>query len=177
VRALAGELGLRTADKPDSQDVCFITAKGRASFLGARIPLRAAVVVDADGEPVGAVDAVELVTVGQRRGIAGTGGSADRRYVVDVDVAGARVTLGHADDLLVDETAVGPMAWSAEPIAGRVLVQTSAHGATALAVATKRDDGTVSLCWHAPHRRVAPGQSVVLYDASDTCVLGGGPAE
>ena len=176
VRALAADLCLRTADKPDSQDVCFITAKGRAAFLGARIPLRAAVVVDADGAPMGAVDAVELVTVGQRRGIEGTGGSGDRRYVVDVDVAGARVTLGHADDLLVGETAVHTPTWSAAPAVGPVLVQTSAHGATAHATAAAATDGRLALRWHARHRRVAPGQSVVLYDATDTYVLGGGIA-
>ena len=176
VRALAAELGLRTADKPDSQDVCFITAKGRAAFLGARIPLRAAVVVDADGATVGAVDAVELVTVGQRRGIDGTGGSADRRYVVDVDVAGAQVTIGRADDLLVASTAVRDVTWSADPVLGRVLVQTSAHGPTSAARASAAPDGALTLRWDVPRRRVAPGQSVVLYDDGDAYVLGGGIA-
>src|SRR4030095_13977608 len=61
VRAEAAGLGLRTADKPDSQDVCFVTSTaGRAGFLGSRIPLRSGRVVDAAGAEVGRVDAVEL---------------------------------------------------------------------------------------------------------------------
>ena len=70
VRARARRLGLRTASKPDSQDVCFIgRAQGREGFLTGRIALHPAEVVDADGLPAGSVDAVELVTVGQRRGM------------------------------------------------------------------------------------------------------------
>jgi tRNA-specific 2-thiouridylase len=180
VRALAGELGLRTATKPDSQDVCFITAKGRAAFLGARIPLRPATVVDGDGAAVGSVDAVELVTIGQRRGVLGGGG--DRRYVVDVDVAAARVTVGGEADLLVATTTVGGVTWSAAPVTGPVLVQTSAHGAVAPADLSVPEPGTdpavgeLMVRWAEPHRRVAPGQSVVFYDGSDRYVLGGGTA-
>ena len=91
LRALAGSLGLRTATKPDSQDVCFVTsAAGREGFLGSRIPLRPGRVVDATGAEVGRVEAVELVTVGQRRGLGLAGGGAPR-YAVDVDVASATV--------------------------------------------------------------------------------------
>jgi len=75
VRALATSLHLRTAAKPESQDVCFILAtRGRRSFLADRIDLHPGTVVDAhSGVGVGAVDAVELITVGQRRGL-GIGG-------------------------------------------------------------------------------------------------------
>ncbi len=74
VRAEAVRRGLRTADKPDSQDVCFVTsAAGRQGFLGRRIPLRPGRVVEA-GEEVGRVEAVELVTIGQRRGLGLAGG-------------------------------------------------------------------------------------------------------
>ena len=65
------QLGLRVADKPDSQEVCFVTATGggRRTFLGDRIGLRPGRLVDLDGAEVGHVDAVELVTVGQRKGL------------------------------------------------------------------------------------------------------------
>ncbi len=175
VRALAVELGLRTATKPDSQDVCFITAKGRSAFLAARIPLRSGTVVDLDGVELGAVDSVELVTIGQRKGVAGVGGG-DRRYVVDVDVAAQRVTVGGEADLLVGETVLAAMTWSGAPLSGRVLVQVSAHGAVADAEASTTATGDVALRWAEPHRRVAPGQSVVLYDPTDRYVLGGGTA-
>ncbi|MFZ0250743.1 MAG: tRNA 2-thiouridine(34) synthase MnmA, partial [Acidimicrobiales bacterium] len=100
VRAHAHRLGLRTADKPDSQDVCFIgSAEGREGFLSRRVELHPAEVVDGDGRPAGSVEAVELVTVGQRRGM-GHGSDGKRRYVTHVDVASRRVTVGSADEVL-----------------------------------------------------------------------------
>ena len=91
VRALASRIDLRTADKPDSQDVCFImsTSGGRTTFLGDRIPFHRASVVDTAGDRLGEVEAVELVTVGQRKGL-GLPGGGPKRYVVDVDVERAR---------------------------------------------------------------------------------------
>ena len=128
VRRQAGALGLRTASKPDSQDVCFITkAQGRSTFLGSRIALTPARVVDGDGTKVGSVSAVELVTVGQRKGL-GLAGGTDPRYVVDVDRSTATVTVGARTDLLVTELRVVSMTWAARPEAGDVLVQGSAHG-------------------------------------------------
>ncbi|MHB8663567.1 MAG: tRNA 2-thiouridine(34) synthase MnmA [Acidimicrobiales bacterium] len=174
VRARAVALGLRTATKPDSQDTCFITASGgREAFLGARIALHAGRVVDGSGDTLGQVAAVELVTIGQRRGL-GLGGG-DRRYVLDVDVAEATVTVGSIDDLHCVDIEVAAPSWvagSPPPTGTDVLVQMSAHGRPA--AATWRGGG-VRLS--APHRRPAPGQAVVLYDA--TCgdeVLGGGTA-
>ncbi|MGH9276754.1 MAG: tRNA 2-thiouridine(34) synthase MnmA, partial [Acidimicrobiales bacterium] len=83
VRATARALGLRTADKPDSQDVCFVTtAGGREELLAGRIPLHPGRVVDRAGETIGSVDAVELVTVGQRRGLGTSGGTSERRFVL-----------------------------------------------------------------------------------------------
>jgi tRNA-specific 2-thiouridylase len=176
VRDRATALGLRTAAKPDSQDVCFITqAGGRTAFLGARIPFRTATVVDAvDGLEVGKVNALEMVTLGQRRGI-GLPGGGPKRYVVGIDHSTATVTVGDEAMLLCETLVVRSPTWAHEPFAGDVLVQTSAHGATAAAVATLTGD-EVHLRWRQPERRVSPGQSVVLYDATDTYVLGGGIA-
>src|SRR5580704_11344824 len=82
VRARATELGLRTAAKPDSQDVCFITrAGGRQQFLAERIPLHAGRFLDqATGLEVGKMASLELVTVGQRRGIGDPRPGGERRY-------------------------------------------------------------------------------------------------
>jgi tRNA-uridine 2-sulfurtransferase len=96
VRRIAASLGLRTAAKPDSQDVCFITTTGgRGEFLSRRLPLHPARVVDTSGRPVGVVPAVELVTVGQRRAL-GLPGGGPKRYVVEVDRVTATVTVGAA---------------------------------------------------------------------------------
>ena len=104
VRAIAADLGLRTAAKPESQDVCFITNRdGREAFLGDRIGLKPAVVVDRGGVEVGRVDSVELVTVGQRKGL-GLAGGTDPHYAIDVDPKSSTVTVGTAEDLLVEVT-------------------------------------------------------------------------
>ena len=161
VRRLAAGAGLRTADKPDSQDVCFILATdgGRTTFLGDRIPLHPGRVVDTAGREVGAVPAVELVTVGQRRGL--PGGSGERRYALSVDVASATVVVGTDDELQTRRLRLGDETWTGAPLeAGtRVEVQTSAHGSSAGAV--YEGGGVVHL--DESHRRVAPGQTVALY--------------
>lgn len=163
VRRIAAERGLRTATKPDSQDVCFITrAEGRESFLSARAELHGGRIVDGTGRQVGAVDAVELVTIGQRRGLELSGGS-DRRFVTDVDVESRTVTIGGATDLLEDELVVRDLVWADEPAHGEVQVQCSAHGQPASASVTPTAQGDVLVRWTTPQRRVAPGQSVVLY--------------
>jgi tRNA-specific 2-thiouridylase len=129
VRAEAGAMGLRTADKPDSQDVCFITStSGRQGFLGRRIELRPGRIVDETGRDVGRVEAVELVTVGQRRGLGLPGGGAPR-YVVDVDAPAATVRVGSQRDLLSDRVELDQVVWAARPAFGRVDAQCSAHGA------------------------------------------------
>ncbi len=170
VRARASALGLRTASKPDSQDVCFITkADGRHAFLSGRMALRPGRVVDADGLEVGAVDAVELVTVGQRRGLGAIGG--ERAFALAVDVANGTITVGRERDLLVDTTALTDVTFVGAPVSGRVLAQCSAHGAPRSA----EFDGQM-LVWEQPERRIAPGQSIALYDPTDAEVLGGGIA-
>ena len=177
VRARATELGLRTAAKPDSQDVCFIQSTGgRETFLGSRIPFRRASVVDESGVDMGTVDAVELVTVGQRRGL-GLGGG-DKRYVLSVDASRGVVVVGPEDRLAVSSMEVRDVVWASGPVEGAVLVQSSAHGAThrATIVRDGSDGARLVVRWESPQRRVAPGQSVVFYDESDEIVRGGGIA-
>ena len=130
--------------------------------------------VDVDGQEVGSVSAVELVTLGQRRGL-GLAGGGSPRYAVDVDIPSATVTVGSPRDLLVDEQPVGGFRWAAGPVTGPVLVQTSAHGSPAPATIRAGDDGAAVVRWAEPHRRVAPGQSIVAYEGDE--VAGGGTAE
>jgi tRNA-specific 2-thiouridylase len=169
VRAAAARLGLSTADKPDSQDVCFITATGgRERFLAGRIPITPGTVVDTSGAAVGSVPSVELVTIGQRHGLGLPGGTAPR-YAIAVDVASATVTVGRRSDLLTDRVTLDHLTWTAGPADGPLLAQASAHGEPRPC----RVDGT-DVVWDEPSRRVAPGQSVVLYDGDE--VVGAGQA-
>ena len=178
VRERARRLGLRTADKPDSQDVCFISKTGgREVFLGKRIPFRRANVVDESGNSVGAVDAVEMITIGQRRGLGLPGGSP-KQFVLDVDVERAVVVVGDESRLATSTVHVDGVTWSHEPppLGGDVLVQASAHGTAQPAIVESADRGEFVVRWLEPQRRVAPGQSVVLYDPTNRFVLGGGTA-
>jgi tRNA-specific 2-thiouridylase len=171
VRRRASDLGLRTADKPESQDVCFITASdGRKAFLAPRIALHEGTVVDGDGVTLGRVDAVELVTVGQRRGL-GAGGGSDKRYAIAVDTAAATITAGSIDALMTRQVGLGELSWVDAPLDAPAAVeaQCSAHGPPVPA----RFDGR-NVEFFQSHRRVAPGQSVVLYRGDE--VIGGGPA-
>jgi len=185
VRQRASTLGLRTAAKPDSQDVCFISRRGgRQAFLGDRIPMRKARVVDMTGAEVGELPAVELVTVGQRRGLGTLGPgdesapgddgapSAGRRYVIAVDGPSATVTVGPPAAMMVSEIEVARAVWVGEPPPAdeRLHVQMSAHGSP---VGARWSDGTVRV--DEPVRRVAPGQSVVLYRGD--AVVGGALAK
>ena len=173
VRDRAAGLGLRTAAKPDSQDVCFIPRHGgRRSFLTGRIPLHPGRVVDEEGVQVGAVEAVELVTVGQRKGL---GSSIGSRYVTAVDPVRATVEIGPPARLMVESIPVTEPTWvEAEPAPDeRLDVQMSAHGDPVPGVwVPGRGEPSGRVRLDRPVRRVAPGQSVVLY-RGDTVVGGG----
>ena len=170
----ATERGLAVAAKPDSQDVCFIASRtpgeGRGTFLAGRIDLHPGEVVDLTGHRLGEVPAVELVTLGQRRGL-GVDGTGERLFAVEVDVPARRVTVGRPSDLLVDEVALVNRTWTNRPLreGSPVEVQISAHGSTV--------PGTIStggVRYAGPSRRVAPGQVVACYLAD--VVVGSGVA-
>ena len=168
VRSIAERLGLVTASKPDSMGVCFIKRRSRSSFLAERLQFTPAVVVDSGGKRLGEVPALELLTVGQRRGVR-IGGRSSPAYVVDVDPHSAKVTLGDRSDLMRTTQRMERLCWADEPVDGPVEVQTSAHGASLLGSI----EGSL-LTWSEPQPRVAPGQSVVFYE--EGAVLGGGLA-
>jgi tRNA-specific 2-thiouridylase len=174
VRARAAALGLRTAAKPDSQDVCFVSKSGgRQAFLAPRMALTPGRMVDvASGAEVGTVEAVELVTVGQRRGLSPSGGGS-RRYALAVDVAAGTVTVGSDADLRQASVGLVQCAWVAgpPPAAASFEAQVGAHGAP---VPARWNGGASRVMFERPQRRVAPGQSVVLYDGP--AVVGGGIA-
>ena len=131
VREAAERLGIRTAQKPDSQDVCFITrSEGRKSFLQERMETKPAKVITTDGEEVGRVPAVELVTIGQRKNL-GIGGMGEPKFVLEVDVAEGTVVIGNRDDRLVETQPVALVEWVGEPADGPLLVQCRAHGRVA----------------------------------------------
>ena len=163
VRERAADLGLRTWAKPDSQDVCFIasrtTGSARHDFLSERIELHEGALLDyRSGEHLGMTDAVELVTVGQRRGLGVAAG--ERRYAISVDVAARTVRIGEERDLLIAGVDLGDPMVIATPLpeGARVTVQVSAHGRGRAGTLLGRH-----VAYDEPERRVAPGQLVAWY--------------
>jgi len=159
VRDIAASMNLRVAGKPDSQDVCFISnVKGsRKKFLEQRIELRPAKVLDKQMRTVGQVDSIEMVTIGQRKGL-GLSGQGDPKYAIEINTEKATVTVGEKSELYYDTTNIKDLRWAGSPYPGKVEVQTSAHGRTAPACITSMVE------WAEPHVKVAPGQSLVFYD-------------
>lgn len=169
VREHAARLGLRTADKAESMEVCFITRGGREQFLTDRLGSRPGVIVEESGTVVGRHDGISGFTIGQRRGLGVAVG--ERRYVLDVDAPSATVTIGHRDGLLRNDVEVRGLRFVAGgPEPDRLLsVQTRAHGTPV----DGRLDGD-RIRFHVPQPRVAPGQVVALYDGD--VLIGGGIA-
>lgn len=173
VRALAGEVGLRTAQKPESQDTCFIESSGgRKAFLSERTTLAVGSIVDdATGAVVGSVEDLELVTVGQRKRL-GVDDEGRRRVAVAIDVTRREVRVASPDAAAISELALDPatLTWVNTSVASGtpVLAQLRSHGEAAAAIFL--GDRLVFSPSIGP---VAPGQTAALYDPSDpTSVLG-----
>src|SRR6266511_1395675 len=119
IREIAHSLGLKVADKTDSQEICFVPGNDYKAFLRSHLGEREfhrGEIYDVAGNFVGEHEGIELFTIGQRKGL--PGGSVRPRYVVDLDPETNRVIVGDADDLIVDEFEIDrvnwhPAAWNA----------------------------------------------------------------
>ncbi len=171
-RGMAASLGLRTAHKPDSQDICFVGSGDYRAFLRRLDPAaaRSGPIVDRSGGTVGAHRGVVDFTVGQRRGLGVAVG--EPRYVVELRPSSATVVVGSREDLAVAGFELASVSWVAgrPPADSRLEVQVRAHGATTPAVLTELDPVVVRL--PEPVEAVAPGQTATFY--RDEEVLGGG---
>jgi tRNA-specific 2-thiouridylase len=178
VRAAARRLGLPNADKPESQEICFVPDGDYAGFVERRAPRRPAAgsIVDEEGRVLGQHEGVHRFTVGQRRGIRVPG--LEARYVVAIDGASGAVTVGGADALARREITVEEVTWLGRPAPTsplRAAVQIRYRHAPALATLVPRHDGRVDVTFDVAERAPAPGQAAVFYDAErNDRVLGGG---
>jgi tRNA-specific 2-thiouridylase len=180
VRAEAERLGLLTAQKPDSHDICFIPDGNTAAFLARRLGEQPGEIVDAEtGALLGAHSGTYAFTIGQRRGLGlgNPGGDGAPRYVVDVDIDTRQVKVGTPEMLdVVAIEAIKPTwtngALTSEPVS--VTAQVRAHAAPVPAMAYF--DGTrIHVELLEPIRGLAGGQAVVLYEG--TRVIGSGTVD
>src|SRR5437870_12907566 len=119
IREIARSLGLKVADKVDSQEICFVPGNDYKAFLRSHLgenEFHRGEIYDVDGYFIAEHDGIELFTIGQRKGL--PGGSARPRYVVDLDPETNRVIVGDADDLVCDEFEIDRTNWIAGDFPG-----------------------------------------------------------
>jgi tRNA-uridine 2-sulfurtransferase len=179
-RAVARTLGLVTADKVESQDICFVPdgdhAKVIASRLGADAPaLQRGPFVDLEGRVLGEHEGYARYTIGQRRGL--PGGFAEPMYVVAIRPATRTVVIGPREALLGRGVVAREVNWLVDPltVGARVRVQVRHRSTPAAAELVRADGDEIELALDEPVAAVTPGQSLVLYDGAT--VLGGGVIE
>src|SRR6266496_3999570 len=196
IREIAHSLGLKVADKVDSQEICFVPGNDYKAFLRSHLgenEFHRGEIYDIAGNFLGEHDGIELFTIGQRKGL--PGGSPRPRYVVDLDPATNRVIVGDADDLVTDEFEIDRANW--HPVASVAgVVDPGPRSTTAAttdpghseeievtakiryshpgtrATLTPLEDGRAHVRLHDPQRAVTPGQAAVFYHRD--IVLGGG---
>lgn len=172
IRRLATHAGLPNANKPDSQDICFIPTGDYREFLKKRTDERPGDIVDSEGNVLGRHEGIQYFTVGQRRGLGLSGGPP--RFVIRLEPDTRRVVVGSQENLYQDTLVVSPVSWvsgDAPPPGTEVTVKIRYKFAEAAATVTTVGDGAVARFWE-PQRAITPGQAAVFYQ--DDTVLGGG---
>ncbi len=179
-RALAGKYGLSVADKPDSQDICFVPNGDYAAVIEKLRPGAAepGEIVDVEGNILGTHRGVIHYTIGQRRGL-GIGGLADPLYVVKLDVQNRQVIVGPREMLATRRVPVREINWIGDgkltDMAERqvaVRVRSTRPPTDAFLRPISETEAEVELM--IAEQGVAPGQACVFYDPDSTRVLGGG---
>jgi tRNA-specific 2-thiouridylase len=181
VRELARELGLPVAEKPDSQEICFVPNGDYASFIEAYFreqgiePERTrGAIVDVAGRVLGEHAGVHHFTVGQRRGLRIA--AAEPLYVISTSPVDQRVVVGHNDDLLRARLVTKEVNWiSIAPITSPLRAEVKIRNKHIPAPATlypTADPTRIEVRFDEPQRAVTPGQGAVFYDRD--LVLGGG---
>jgi tRNA-specific 2-thiouridylase len=169
-RRIAADLSLRTANKPESQDICFVGSGDYRSFIRAQAPQveRPGPIVDESGAVVGEHRGIVDVTIGQRRGLNIAVG--EPRYVTSIRPETNTVVIGHREQLARDGVSIRDLtSVSGGPLPERVEAQYRAHGEPASA--TLRIGASPSVEFDEPQFAVAPGQTIAFYRGDE--VLGG----
>jgi len=176
-REIAKRFGLRTANKVESQDICFVPDGDHVRVLREHLgddapslspgPFRLTT-----GEVVGEHDGFARFTVGQRKGL--PGGFADAMFVVEILPDERAVVIGPRDALLGRGVVAHDVSWlvDAPRVGDTVHVQVRSRAKAAAATIIRLDDTVIELAFHEPVSAISPGQSLVIYDGD--VVLGGG---
>ncbi|WP_425061184.1 tRNA-specific 2-thiouridylase MnmA [Sporomusa carbonis] len=174
-RRMAKKLGLSVADKPDSQEICFVPNDDYKAFLKDRIPesLKPGNIVDTAGNIIGKHQGVQLYTIGQRKGLGLAVGKP--LYVVALDAERNEVVVGSDEDVFAVELIAGDLNFITidnldKPLTVEAKIRYSAPPAPATVIPL--ENGLVNVTFTTPQRAITPGQSVVFYHGD--IVVGGG---
>ena len=171
VRQIAARLGLKTAFKKDSQDICFVGKKDYRSFVEKRIDLTSAgEIFDVNGNKVGNHNGIHEFTVGQRKGL--PGGQATPRYVTKINVQNKNVIIGEQKDLLVESFIIEDVSIVKDIEYDNLTVQTRYNSEDLNCKINKISDNELLVELIEPASSIAPGQFGVLF--SGTKIIGGG---
>ena len=171
VRQIAARLGLKTAFKKDSQDICFVGKKDYRSFVEKRIDLTSAgEIFDVNGTKVGNHNGIHEFTVGQRKGL--PGGQATPRYVTKINVQNKNVIIGEQKDLLVESFIIEDVSIVKDIEYDNLSVQTRYNSEDLNCKINKISENELLVELIEPASSIAPGQFGVLF--SGTKVIGGG---
>ncbi len=174
IREIAAKLGLRVAEKKDSQEICFVTSGKHDQFVRDRRGTNetAGEIVTADGEVVGRHAGIEGFTIGQRKGLGVALG--EPRFVVRIEEPSRRVVIGRKEELACSELSAADTNWLDTLPNGpfRCLAQIRYNSAAAPATAECLPNGDLLVRFDEPCSGVAPGQAVVCYDG-DRVLCGG----
>lgn len=172
VRAIAAALELPVADKPESQDICFVAGRSYADVVEAQragAALRPGRIVDGAGNALGRHAGVHRFTVGQRRGL--PGGAGEPRYVTAIDARSGDVTIGSRAELAVAGFVAREVRWTVRPHRGAALVRLR-HRHAPVPCEVTPGPGGAEVRFPEPTVGVTPGQAAVWYQGDR--VLGGG---
>ncbi len=176
VREKARVLGLKVAEKPESQDICFVPDGDYARFIEQRLSseqVKMGEIIDQDGQVLGAHDGVHRFTVGQRRGLR-LGGLAEPRYVTHIDAQSGRVMVGTKDQLCSRGLIAKRVNWidGVQTEEVRVAVKIRYRHPAIPARVVPQAAGEAVVWFEKSSPAVTPGQAAVFYEGER--VLGGG---
>jgi tRNA-specific 2-thiouridylase len=185
VRQMAADAGLALAEKPDSQEICFIPGGSYSAFLaayleeqGEAVPDSSGELVTAGGEVVGRHGGIHGFTVGQRKGLGGSlavASNSGPKYVLAIHPDSHRVTVGSDEELMSRDLVANRLNWiSVAKLKGEMRVRVKIRHRHEPAWATLRAEGeeVVRAVFDEPQRAITPGQAAVFYDEDE--VVGGG---
>ena len=176
-RRLATEYNLKTADKPESQDLCLIESHGSMkAFLDKYITQSSGEIVDVDGKVLGQHNGIHHYTIGQRKGIGIA--AAQPLYVIGIDAGRNQVIVGDRTHATQPECTVGRVNWVSipEPTAPiRATAQVRYRSPAVPVTVIPLEENRMKLVFEEPQFSVTPGQAAVLYDGD--ILLGGGIIE